>query len=107
MINLPSDYCSDVYSQETCERELQFDLLHKHIFLMWTSKYDCYCHFSQHCSKEIFEETLQWSALGFQAVIIKLRTDVVVLSNLVTTFCKHNKYLIQEVEIEWDRLRHF
>lgn len=55
----------------------------------------------------MFEEALLWSALGFQAVIIKLRTDLVVLSNLVTTFWKNNKYLIQEVEIEWDMLRQF
>lgn len=74
---------------------------------MRTPKHDCYCHYSQHCSKEMFEEALQWSALGFQDIIIKLRIDLVVLSNLATTFWKNNKYLIQEVEIEWDMLRHF
>lgn len=104
---LPSDYCS-AYLQEMDERELQSDLLR--IFLMWTSKYDCYCHYSQHCSKDffkMFEEALQGSALGFQAVIIKLRIDLVVFSNLATTFWKNNKYLIEEVEIEWDMLRYF
>lgn len=55
----------------------------------------------------MFEEALQGSALGFQAVIIKLRIDLVVFSNLATTFWKNNKYLIEEVEIEWDMLRHF
>lgn len=81
-----------------------------YVFSSWTSKHDCYCHYSQHCSKDffkMFEEALQGSALGFQAVIIKLRIDLVVFSNLATTFWKNNKYLIEEVEIEWDMLRHF
>lgn len=55
----------------------------------------------------MFEKAPQWSALGFQVVIFKLIIDLVMLSNLVTTFWKSNNYLIQEVEIEWDMLRHF